>query len=238
MVYGKDFYEYYAKSILEVVFPEKFSALNKGESPDWYNDKIGIEVTRGIEKSNGEFDSFFNKYRGEEYETISQPWLNKLGFTSEPIMSEDGIFHEQRSEKFGKLVYIKTLSEKLVLVGLISRMEMMSNCKYDIAKSVNEKTEKLNKNYVHHEENDLLILVQEQLNYHALKKEIIDDVSTNIVDEVKKCYNDNQGEYSYDYIYIVFLDYIFVVDSKTFTITEYEISQEIRMECINRVNNK
>lgn len=238
MVYDKDFYEYYAKSILELVFPEKFSELSKGESPDWYNDKIGVEITRGIEKSNGEFDSFFNKYRDKEYETIPHTWLNKLGFVSEPIRLKDSILYEQRSEKFGTLFYIKTLSGKLILSTWLCRMALLSDCKYDIAKSVKEKTAKLNKNYTRHEENDLLILVQEQLNYQAAKAEIFHEVSTNIIDEIKKCYDDNKGEYSFDYIYIVFFDYIFVVDSKFFTITECEISQEMQMECINRINSK
>ncbi|MCH3963041.1 MAG: hypothetical protein LKE46_02095 [Clostridium sp.] len=68
---SKYYYEYYAKVVLEELYPEEFTNLKKGERPDLQNDdkKWGVEVTTAIGVEKGTAESLYMRiYRNLEQE--------------------------------------------------------------------------------------------------------------------------------------------------------------------------
>ena len=104
-VWGKDYFEQYAICALDVLL-KGFSNFQKGESPDYFTDTVGLEVTRAITTTEGEIDAFWEKYHDKRLQEISQKQLGKMGFVDPPV-SEDNILYRQSSKNNGALLYYK-----------------------------------------------------------------------------------------------------------------------------------
>lgn len=224
MTYNKDYYEDLAISILEHYLPDKFYSMIKGECPDWYNDKVGLEVTRALSSQEGNFDDFIKKGIHHYYSELSQKRLVQLGFMEEPT-SRDGIWYEQYSKDNGKLFYIKEKSSgELILCYTIGGFGLFTDCAKAVGYAVEAKLKKLRK-YTPKTINDLAILVQDQLNTIVLQEEIVSEVAQAILDEIKGIYLEF-NERIFDNIYVIFYDNVICIDAKTFEYQRIVIPNE------------
>jgi hypothetical protein len=224
MIYDKDYYEDLAITILEHYIPDKFYSMMKGECPDWYNDKIGLEVTRALSQNEGDFDGFIKESMHHYYSDLSQKRLVKLGFVEEPT-SRDGILYEQYSKDNGKLYYIKEKSSgELLLKGTTGGFGLFTDCAKAVGYALETKLKKLRK-YTPKAINDLAILVQDQLNTIVLQEEIVSEVAQAILDEAKRVYLEF-SERRFDNIYVIFYDNIICIDTKTFEYQRIVIPNE------------
>ena len=65
-ILNKEYYENFALNALKLYDPDKFSGMEKHESPDWICDNIGLEVTRAISQEDGNLDAFLKIHIGNE----------------------------------------------------------------------------------------------------------------------------------------------------------------------------
>ena len=71
--------EFYAKNLLEEIFPHIFCNLQKGESPDLYQDKLyGIEVTQLGFENDLKATKIWNRNAGVEKSSITKRDLSTL----------------------------------------------------------------------------------------------------------------------------------------------------------------
>ena len=64
---GKLYLEYYAKELLEHLFPDQYKNIHKDESPDLrMNDDYGIEVTWAMFENQGQTNGVLNHIKGKE----------------------------------------------------------------------------------------------------------------------------------------------------------------------------
>lgn len=189
MIYNKDYYEDLAITVLEHYLPDKFYSMIKGECPDWYNDNVGLEVTRALSQKEGNFDGFIKESMHNYYSELSPKRLAKLGFVEEPT-SRDGIWYEQYSKDNGKLYYIKEKSsEELLLKGTTGGFGLFTDC----AKAVGYALETKLKKYTPKAINDLAILVQDQLNTIVLQEEIVTEVAQLVIELLRAIITDIKG---------------------------------------------
>lgn len=226
MINNKESYENFAKNALEYYFSDKFSNLQKFESPDWVNEKVGVEVTRAITTNEGCIDAFFKKNKGKKYVDLPQKQLNNMGFNTEPSKSNITIFYEQRSKSNGTLSYIKNQESDLILFALTGGFGLVSDCSIAITNAVKNKIEKLNSQYLIKDENDLVVLIDEQLNYFVGQDEIIDETLRETIKRLSSLKQGTESKIEFDYIYLIFFDNIFVVDFKTLDYTRTIITAD------------
>lgn len=223
MKYDKDYYENFAKLVLEYYFPDKFVNMQKGEKPDWGNENIGLEITRALSTQEGEFDAFIKDNLNRPYCDMVKR-LKKMGFLTEPTLDKNKIFYEQRSKKYGRLLYLKRKSdEKLALVASLGGFGLLTDCVLPIKDAIESKLKKLNSHYDYKEINDLAILVQEQLNTMALQDEIVAEVVQEMLLAVRELYALNFDK-RFNNIYVIFYDNIFCVETHTFECKRIKIS--------------
>ena len=227
MTYTKDFYEQYAVAMLGFYFPE-FSSLKKGESPDFYNENIGLEVRRAITPKDGEMDAFWKNNHDKTYDSLSQKQLQKLGFVEPPVPTDNQeILYMQRSKIAGTLFYLKNKDDSvLVLCCYMGKVKEGSFSMGDIEIAVSEKLLKLNQNYTLHEENDALILIQDQLQYLWPNNEIVELELQVLIEKLKIYYNSGSYQVTFDKIILMFSDNIFVIDTNCWIYKRAVISQE------------
>lgn len=226
MINYKDSYENFAKNALAYYFPDKFLNLQKFECPDWVNEKVGVEVTRAITANEGCVDAFFKNNKGKKYVELAQKELKKMGFNTAPLKSNVTVFHDQRSKSNGTLSYIKNKEGDLILFALTGGFELISDCSISITNAVKNKLEKLNSHYLIKNENDLVVLIDEQLNYLVGQDEIIAETLDKIIMRLWVLKKERKGKMEFDYIYLMFFDNIFVVNFKTLDYTRTIISSE------------
>lgn len=215
MKYNKDYYENFAKLVLEYYFPDRFVNMQKGEKPDWYNESIGLEVTRALSSQEGKFDAFIKDNLNHPYSDYDKK-LKKMGFLMGPTLDRDGIFYEQRSKRFGRLLYLKRKSdEKLVLVASLGGFGLLTDCVLPVREAIETKLKKLNSHYEYKKTNDLAILVQEQLNTMALQDELVADVKQKMLETIKEVYA-SKFDKKFNNIYVIFYDNVFRIDTNTF----------------------
>lgn len=110
MKLSKEAYECFAYSVLKQVV-SGFPQLTKGESPDYYDDELGLEVTRAISTDDGEFDALINQYLNESFSTIPKKRLKKLALSKNLFKSTNTyMFSEVKSKEH----YIITETHKRV----------------------------------------------------------------------------------------------------------------------------
>lgn len=222
---SKEFYETYAKNSLEYFNNLKFNNLEKSEFPDWHNDNIGIEVRRAICSSNGEFDAFCKKNLDKKFSGISKKQLKKFGFNDNPV-SNNGILYEQQSPTFGKLFYLKSKeNSELTLCCVMNKCREIENFAEEIVNAIEDKLKKLNNNYTLYNENDVIIVIQEQLNYIGIKNFVIRDIVTKTIDSLKVVYNKDSNKVKFDNIYLLFIDLIIEINTLNWDYKQKDISE-------------
>ena len=213
--------------MLELKYGEKFYDLELCDKPDLQNSSasIGIEVTRAISNDEGEFLAFVNKNLSNKYSELPQKLLQKLGFDNPPI--KEGFFFIQKNSTGYKLLYFKVpKSETLILFGMISPLENINSCLSGTTKAIKDKITKLKNNYFRFRENDLILVIEEQLNYLALDQEIKNDLIRDVIIIIKQefaLWKDNE---KYEYVYILFLDNLVEIDCKNWEYQIKTITQE------------
>ena len=237
MKYKKDFYEEFAKVVLQHFYSEKFENLIKGESPDFCNKNVGLEVTRAISTSDGEFDSFLKNNLGKKLSDISDGFLKKLGFKESPVATGKGaMLYAQQSKKNGTLWYFNDYKHSaFILCGATSRLEDLTVGAKEIVEKVINKTKKLNDNYERKNENDLVVLVQEQLDYIVGADDIKNSLLTECIERLKLAYRESYP-YKFNYLYLLFYDNLFVIDSE-YNITHHPISAQQLNELVINAKN-
>lgn len=232
-VWGKDYFEQYAICALDVLL-KGFSNFQKGESPDYFTDTVGLEVTRAITTTEGEIDAFWEKYHDKRLQEISQKQLGKMGFVDPPV-SEDNILYRQSSKNNGALLYYKPKNtDDLLLFARISSFKAISA--EDIKNAVDKKLKKLNSNYCVKPENDLALLVPEQLNYIWEQEYIVNETLETAIEQVRNIYEKKEYEHYFNYLYLIFLDNLFVIDTKEWKFERKIISQTNLEENFLRLN--
>lgn len=223
---GSD-YEKYAISALGYFYPELINMI-KGESPDYFNSTIGIEIRRAITRKDGEIDAFWRKNQNCRFQDLPPKQLKKLGFSNSPVpIDSKEIFFSQRSLKNGCLFYYKhKCTGILILCAYIGKSITNQFTIDSIDQAVSEKLDKLNDHYHILNRNDLCIIVQEQLNYYVCQDEIIDDLICSTISSIQKAYEKQKRAHFFDNIYLLFLDNVFCVNSKTWKYKRNTITQE------------
>ena len=223
------FYECFALQVLEHYYPAKFVRLEKSESPDFINSSVGLEVTRAIETSMREIDGLFCEYMNRSFSEIPPKQLIKLGFTEEPKpTNEKNILFVQRSITGESLLCsLEEGTNNFSLTGYTPQLVKTNSVYFSIIEAIIKKTKKLNKNYQLRSENDLVVVINQQLNAGGCGDVIIE----NFLSEFKLIYKDEMKKHSfnknYDYIYMLFMDNLFVFNSKTFHIEHISVPKEI-----------
>lgn len=222
----KQYYENFAINTLKKYFPEKFSKFKKHECPDWLCGNIGLEVTRSISTQDGELDAFINDCQGKEFSAINKQRLRKLGFQTTLTKSNKEYIYETRSRKNGVISFLHTKDNRYIFLFYFSRVDLVENRINDIDAAIEEKLKKLNSNYDKFEENDLAIIVQEQLNYEIGDRTIVNDIAERIIAFIKSLYSDSKYTIVFDYIYVIFMDNIFIIDAASLSCKRILISSE------------
>ena len=210
-VENKTLCEQYAICVLDVLL-KGFSNFQKGESPDYFNDSVGIEITKAISTVEGEIDAFWRKYHDKRLQEIPQKQLQKMGFVAPPV-SENIIFYRQSSKNNGTLLYYRPKNtENLLLFARIGSLKTISA--EDVKNAVDKKLKKLNSNYCVKPENDLALLVPEQLNYICVERDIVKETLEAAIEQIRNIYNKKEYAYYFNYLYLIFLDNLFVINTK------------------------
>ena len=225
-------YEEYGISALRYFYPE-FLNMKKDESPDYFDntkkDTKGVEITRAITKNDGEIDAFLRKNKDKKYKDLSKKQLKKYGFNSPPIPAiNSNYIYMQRSSKNGVLYYYKNgdIADDYILLGYIHPIITHQFTIDNVLKAINDKLIRLNKNYKELSRIDVCIIVQEQLNYSACQDEIISDLMNNLIVSIKTEYKLWSNQKTFDNIFLLFLDNLFRIDSKTWIVERNTITQE------------
>lgn len=124
---SKEYWELFAKRVLEYFYPDRFKELAAGDRPDLYNSAIGVEVTSAENRVAREIDSLHSRgytYGDEKERESAAKRIRKLG----GIIGDYYLIHPSYDRDLGRI--------------------------YDAVKT---KTCKLNKNYRFFNENDLFI---------------------------------------------------------------------------------
>ena len=85
-------------------------------------------------------------------------------------------------------------------------------------------------------ENDLALLVPEQLNYIWEQEYIVNETLETAIDQVRDIYKKKEYEHYFNYLYLIFLDNLFVIDTKEWKFERKIISQTNLEEIYLRLN--
>lgn len=219
-MWNKNKYEEYAINILDFFYP-CFSNMVKGESPDYHNSIIGVEITRAITTKDGEVNAFCKKNINKRFNVIPEKQLKKFGFKELPLASDSKeIIFTQRSRQNGCLYYYKEKKTgDLVFFMYLGKSKTNESTTDDIIYAISKKLKKLNNNYNLFSRNDLCILIQEQLNYYVCQEEIIDGLINIFISSAEELYNKTNWINKFDNIFLLFIDNLFCINTKTW---EYE----------------
>lgn len=232
-VLEKDYFEQYAICALDVLL-KGFSDFQKGESPDYFTDTVGLEVTRAISTVEGKIDAFWREYHDKRLQEIPQKQLKKMGFVDLPV-SEDNILYRQSSKNNGALLYYKPKNtDDLLLFARIGSLKTISA--EDIKNAVDKKLKKLNSNYCVKPENDLALLVPEQLNYIWGQEYIVSETIETAIEQIRNIYKKKEYEHYFNCLYLIFWDNLFVIDTKEWGFERKIISQTNLDEIYLRLN--
>lgn len=171
---NREYFEYYAKYSLMMSLNKKYTYLNKDESPDWQSDKlnIGVEVTRAIDTDIYLAYNIINEYFGNVFMS---------NHISEKI--------KEQQEKYARL--LDAADARSISYNDISNID-------NLRKGYIHKTEKLNNNYAHYNENQLYMFTFKTMDEK----------------EVKKCFDIDLGKYkiNFDICFVNCFDRLYVCD--------------------------
>jgi len=173
--FNKEYFEYYAKYSLIMVFNKKYYHLKKGESPDWQSTKlnIGVEVTRAIDKDICLAYDIINEYFdiGISNKELIEKIQEKKSKCKDPILESD----------------------------IESSLLNHDNANIDnLKKSYLHKTMKLNRNYIHYDQNQLYMFTFRTMDEN----------------EVIKCFDIDLSKYkhNYDLCFVNCFDRLYICD--------------------------
>lgn len=213
---GVDRKERIAKQILQDRFPNKFSGLIKGESPDWHNDDLGLEIVESILELDAQFESIYKKYANKPKEKIPKKILKSLGFDENLIRHNvNPRLYFQNSDRIGKLTYyVDDYNDEknvLILVGQIGKPRVGNRTDGTILDIITTKILKLNKHYKKYSENDLAILIDDYINCGTQHKSLI---IGEIIEQIRDEYSKNKQEYKFDFIYLIYRDCLVEIETQ------------------------
>ncbi len=89
----KKYLEFYAKALLETLFPTEYSEIKMDESPDLrMGENCGIEVTRAMFENQGQADGILNHIKGKDRNIIDQRYLKTMDrLNAKVITRPDGV---------------------------------------------------------------------------------------------------------------------------------------------------
>ena len=89
---AKAYLEYYAKELLETLFPQEYFGIRKDESPDLLmGDNRGIEVTWAMFYNQGQANGILNHVIGKNIEEIDQRYIQTMNrLKTDFLTSSDG----------------------------------------------------------------------------------------------------------------------------------------------------
>lgn len=97
----KKYLEYFAKVLLETLFPDQYAGLNKYECPDLrMGEKRGIEVTRAMFVNQGQANRILDRIHGKTREQIDPRYINTMDKIQTKILTKpDGTICGYVSQK-------------------------------------------------------------------------------------------------------------------------------------------
>ncbi len=203
----KEIHEKYAYSILRILL-NGFPEMNGAEEPDYLSDKAGLEITRALLPSDGEYTAFLEQFMNSPYSLIPKKRLTSLGFYTEPLYNQEMNCFVQRSGNGISLYYVKMLeTSDMVLAMAVGRVTDNAELLTVIKKAVSVKLKKLNSNYTLKETNDLALITEKTADYITLKEDIINSKINIIRKAIWDLYIDTKEyEYHFNSIFILFWD--------------------------------
>lgn len=218
-----DYRENISKIILEQKIGNRFSNLMKSECPDWHNDKIGIEVTRAIVSDNAKLLSMHKKFDYKFKKNIPTKLLEVLGFDDNLIPGDNNLYM-QKSSKVGSLAYVWDENVKdYRLVGIVDKGKTNDDTGDNIIAIIEDKLKKLNAHYTLYSENNMLILIDEFINYCP---EIWNQITEDLVNKIQNLYRNTKSKHKFDFIYLFFYDSLIEVDTSDWSNASIDISQD------------
>ena len=220
----KKYYEMFCKFILENKI-KGMQNLQLFDSPDLQGQNIGIEVTNAIVANNAKIDSIYSKYINKNFTYISKAELKSCGFdiTMEKL---GGCLYCQTNRERIKLIYLKNKINEFILVGYIGKVDDVESCVSTIVNSIGGKLDKLNDHYKVFSENDLIVMINEQIDYLVESKTIISNIVSKVVDNLKILYSKGIYSYYFDKVYLLFLDKMICVNTLNWQFHIFDITQE------------
>lgn len=191
--------EYEAKYILEDIFPN-LGILNKSECPDIHGNSIGIEVTEALEENWQRSQSHLEKYLlyGNEKDR------ERVSYTTDKIDGYHAEYHECGVNG------IKMWSGSMDNTFAMNEMLLL--------RAIDEKCKKLNDgHYTSFPAYGLFVRSMINLDTEVDKNRIIADI--------QKVFIEYKEQILYDVIYIfsISLSKMYVIDTKTWIINDYEV---------------
>lgn len=238
---NKECQEVMCKLIVEMKFPNKFFNLIKGESPDWHNDNIGLEVRQAIEPNYEALTKkLVDNYSGKFLSDIPKEKLKFLGFTSAPKLydAEKNLYYQQ-SEKVGKLIYcfVQNKNDYMLLQHISKFSEPVAENSKLFINAIKEKLTKLNKNYDLYNENDLILRVYDFVEY-SIRESDINSMIGDYVSEIQNEYSVNTSKIKFKFIYLFFNDALVEVDCSNWSFKKERVIQEDWDEIKNKLKLK
>ena len=215
-----------AISIVSSTYPE-YWGMTKSESPDFYKIGLGLEITHAISEKYGDAESFVNMNIGKRYSDLSTQWLHNRGYREDPTpWDEHQILYIQRNTRYINLIYaVSKHTQELILIGYICNNLEEYSIQNNILGALNKKLIKLNKHYAIQEKNDLCIIIPELISYDVWTDEVSEVLLTKITVILKNKYSKKEFSVYYDRILLLFADYLFRVDTTSWTYTRYKINK-------------
>lgn len=203
---------------IEAIF---YSAYGKTKSSLLENDVFKREATFKVLQNCVSIidDNYDVSKESEEILVVEQ--ISKFGFKELPLASDSNeIIFTQRSRQNGCLYYYKEKKTgDLVFFMYLGKSKTNESTTDDIIYAISKKLKKLNNNYNLFSRNDLCILIQEQLDYCVCQAEIIDGLINIFISSAEELYNKTNWINKFDNIFLLFIDNLFCINTKTW---EYE----------------
>lgn len=86
--YLKTYYEYLTRNYIGHLDSDYLN-LQKGESPDFKSDKIGLEIVNALTDEEGRKNALTKKYLGKKIEDIPDKFLQSLGFDKSTLYQDN-----------------------------------------------------------------------------------------------------------------------------------------------------
>lgn len=235
---NSDFYERYVYFILRALLTD-FPEMKKVDKPDYLSEQTGLEITRAIFQSDGEYSAFLEQFMNKPYSSIPKKRLTSLGFNCEPKYNREMNCFVQRSEIGVSLYYVKMSDSNEYLLSIaLGRVTDSMDLITVITKSLTNKLRKLNTNYTLKATNDLALVIEKTVDYQTMKDDMIYSKIYTIKNTIMEIYQDTKDlKYHFDTIYILFWDALVILYTKDWSYQIIYICDELRNSVMKELLN-